>query len=134
MLNTFPFLLSFGILAPTFLRIFAGLFFARFGWLKLTRSRRSKIDFFEKIGLKPAVTFLWVVSIIEIVVGVMLVVGFLTQIAAMMASLIMLACIFIKMKDVTALPNSLDFYILFFIVFISLIFTGAGLFAFDLPL
>ncbi|MCG2695296.1 DoxX family protein [Candidatus Parcubacteria bacterium] len=134
MFNTFPTLLSFGILAPTILRITAGLIFASFGWLKLTKDKESKIKFFEIIKLQPAIVFLWATALVELIVGTMLVVGFLTQIASIIASVIMLASIVIKILKPKALPNTLDFYILFFIVFISLIFSGAGIFSFDLPL
>ncbi len=134
MFNTFPILLSFGILAPTILRIVAGLIFANFGWLKLTKDKKDKIKFFEILKLKPAMIFLWVIALTELIVGTMLVVGFLTQIASIVASLIMLASIVIKMMIPKALPNTLDFYILFFVVFLSLIFSGAGFLAFDIPL
>lgn len=134
MLNTFPTLLSFGFLAPTILRITAGLIFFYFGWLKLTKNKREKINFFETIKLKPAILWLWIIALVEIVVGTMIIVGFLTQIASIIASVIMFASIVIKIKKPSTLPNTLDFYILFFVVFLSLILTGAGLFAFDLPL
>ena len=134
MLATFPILLTFGLLAPTILRITVGLIFFYFGWLKLTKDRESKMNFFNIIGLKPAIIFLWLVASIEIITGTMITVGFLTQIASIIASIIMLISIFIKIKVPKALPNSLDFYVLFFVVFLSLIFSGPGIFAFDLPL
>ena len=134
MLNTFPELLTFSFFVPTILRIVAGLIFAYFGWLKLGRDKQSKIIFFETIGFKPAVFWLWLIAVIEIVVGVMIVIGFLTQISAIIASIIMLTSIIIKLWKPNSLPNSTEFYIIFFVVFLSLIFTGAGGFAFDLPL
>jgi len=134
MLNTFPALLSFGILAPTILRITSGLIFAYFGWLKLTKDKQSKIAFFDTVGLRPAKFFLYLVALTELFVGVTLAVGFLTQISAIVASFIMFVSILIKLMKPKALPNTTDFYILFFIVFLSLIFSGAGIFAFDLPL
>lgn len=134
MLNTFPGLLTFGLFAPTIIRIVAGILFARFGWLKLSRDKQSKIIFFKAIGLKPAVFWLWFVASIEMIVGTMIAVGFLTQIASIIAGFVMFVSIIIKISKPKALPNSLDFYILFFIVFISLIISGAGFFAFDLPL
>ncbi len=134
MLSTFPTLLAFGPLAISFLRIISGIIFATFGWLKLTKDKKSKITFFKTIGFKPAIFWLWLVASIEIVAGVMIAIGFLTQIASIIAALIMFISIIIKIKKHSALPNTTDFYILFFIVFFVLIFTGAGVFAFDLPL
>lgn len=134
MLNTFPNLLILGILAPTILRVTAGLIFARFGLLKLTKDKQSKIIFFETIGLKPAIFWLWTVALIEIISGLFIFAGFLTQISSIVAGIIMFISIVIKIIKPKVLPNTLDFYILFFVVFISLIITGAGLFAFDMPL
>lgn len=134
MLSTFPTLLSFSFLAIFLIRITAGFLFVRFGWLKLTKDKKAKLTFFKKIGLRPEALWLWFIAVLEIVVGVMIFVGFLTQISAIIASLVMLASIIIKIFNTKALPNTLDFYILFFIVFVFLIFSGAGPFAFDLPL
>jgi len=132
MLDVFSKLLVFNLLALATLRIFIGFLFARFGWLKLTKDKKDKIIFFEKINLKPAKTFLWIIALLEIIVGLMIMIGLLTQVVAVIASLIMLASIIIKIARKDSLPNSLDFYILFFIVFTFLIFSGAGTFAFDL--
>jgi uncharacterized membrane protein YphA (DoxX/SURF4 family) len=104
------------------LRITAGLIFVSFGWLKLTKDKESKIKFFESIKLKPAIFFLWLVALVEIIVGLMIAIGFLSQIAATIAAIIMFISIIIKIFKPKALPNSLDFYILFFVVFLFLIF------------
>lgn len=134
MLNTFPELLNFSFFAPTILRITAGLILIYFGWLKLSKNKESEIKFFEIIKLKPTVFWLWFIALVEIIIGILITIGFLTQISAIIASIIMLASIIIKLWKPFYLPNTVDFYILFFIVFISLIFTGAGGLAFDLPL
>ncbi len=134
MLNTFPELLNFSFFAITLLRITAGLIFVYFGYLKLTKDKEVKINFFNTIGFKPAIFWLYLIAVVEIVVGLMITVGFLTQIASIIASLIMFASVIIKIIKPSSLPNTTDFYILFFVVFLSLILTGAGAFAFDLPL
>ncbi len=115
------------------LRITAGIIFAYFGWLKLTKDKESKIKFFEIIGFKPAIFWLWFVALTEIIVGLLIAIGLFTQIAAMIASIIMFISIIIKIKKPSTLPNHTDYYILLFVVFVSLVFTGAGGFAFDLP-
>jgi len=134
MLNTFPTLLSFSFLAITLLRVTAGIIFVYFGLLKITKDKESKIKFFEIVHLKPAKYWLFFIAYTEIISGILITIGLLTQIASMIASIIMLITIFIKIKKPSALPNTTDFYILFFVVFFILIFTGAGAFAFDLPL
>ena len=134
MLNTFPTLLAFSFLGIFLLRITAGIIFTYFGWLKLTKDKKSKIKFFKTIKLNPPLFWLWLVALIEIIAGIMITIGLLTQVASIIASIIMLISIIIKTKKPSALPNTTDFYILFFIVFFVLIFTGAGSFAIDLPL
>jgi len=134
MLNTFPSLLFLSPLAITALRITAGLIFAYFGWLKLTKDKKSKITFFKTIGLKPPIFWLWLTASIEMIAGAMITIGFLTQVASIIAGFIMSVSIIIKILKPKTLPNTLDFYILFFIVFVFLTISGAGSFAFDLPL
>ena len=134
MLNTFPSLLFLSPLAITVLRITAGLIFVYFGWLKLTKDKESKINFFETINFKPAIFWLYFVALTEIIVGLLITIGLFTQIASVIASTIMGMSIAIKLTKPSSLPNTTDFYILFFVVFFTLIFTGAGAFAFDLPL
>ncbi|MBU1557503.1 DoxX family protein [Patescibacteria group bacterium] len=114
------------MLGVTILRITAGILFVYFGWLKLTKDKESKITFFKTIGFKPAFFWLWFVALTEIITGILIAVGFLAQTALIIASIIMFISIVIKIMKPSALPNTTDFYILFFVVFFSLIFIEEG--------
>ncbi|GMQ95358.1 MAG: hypothetical protein BMS9Abin13_471 [Patescibacteria group bacterium] len=134
MLNVFPDLLTYSLLAPFLIRISLGLIFIYFAYLKFSTERERKTLFFEHIGLKPGIIFVWIVGAVELIAGVLLVVGLYTQIAALAATALMSAAVVIKLRHKNALPNDAAFYILLSIASLSIIFSGAGFFAIDLPL
>lgn len=134
MLSPFPVLLSFGLLAPFLIRVLLGIFFVQYGWFKIGKGCGEKIVFFEKAGLRPGNMFVWTFGAVEIVGGIMLILGFYTQVAAIILSLIAFGAVVIKFRKPTILTADMDFYILLFVATLSLLFSGAGAFAFDLPL
>jgi putative oxidoreductase len=75
-----------------------------------------------------------VLGIIEIVGGVMLLVGFYTQVAALVLAVLTLCEAYIEYKDPAILKRNLVFYVMLFAITLSLLFSGAGAYAFDLPL
>jgi len=119
MLNVFPDLLAFGLFAPLILRAAVGFVFVRFGLSKI---------------LNYSTTNKRVLGIIEIIIGGSLIAGFYTQISALAAAIILIGAITIKRKNPKQIKSSLGFLLLLFVVSISLLVSGAGLFAFDLPL
>lgn len=134
MLNPFPLLLSFEILAPLFIRLAVGFFFIIFGWNKLTKEREHKLSFFESIGLRPVGVYVTLLGILQIVVGVCLIAGAATQVAAIVSAIISLVSYLIKKRNPEMLFSPSSVYGLLFIMSLSLILTGAGAFAIDLPL
>lgn len=134
MLNPFPELFVFEVLAPTLIRVAVAVFFISFGWNKLTREREHKATFFESIGLKPAGVYVTLLGILQIVAGVCLVVGIFTQIFAVICATIMLVSYIIKKRHPEMLFTTSSVYALLFIMSLSLVFSGAGLIAIDLPL
>ncbi|MCR4306699.1 MAG: DoxX family protein [Candidatus Yonathbacteria bacterium] len=134
MLNPFPDLLAFSLLAPFFLRIVLGISYARFGYLKLIKSGLIKISFLKKDYLKPEILFVLVVGFLEAIGGILLVIGLFTQITSLFLSIIMLGVIVIKLRSGVAFSNELGYHILLFVATFSLLFSGAGAFAIDLPL
>lgn len=135
MINPFPDLLPYYFVAIFVLRATLGLMFISFAYKKLFRERAMCITFFHKLGLRPAAVYFWVVSGLELVAGVLLIVGFLTQIAALITGILMTLATIIKWRHPAALPkNTIEFYILLAIVSFVLISMGAGAFALDLPL
>lgn len=134
MLNPFPDLLAYGLLAPLLLRVAVGLVFVRWGWGKLGKERVEKAAFFESLGWKPGAYFAAGFGIIEFAVGVLLIAGIYTQIAALVAALITLGALTLKRTHQTAIEGSRGFLALLLVISLSLVVSGAGLFAFDLPL
>lgn len=116
-LNTFPLLLDFGRLAPFILRITIGIFII---YLGRERQRRDSV-----------------LSYVYYLCGLFLVGGYYTQLASIVGIAIIKFNFYIdhwinrKNKPVTTEHYFL--YILTGMILISLIITGAGLWAFDMP-
>ncbi|PIQ67200.1 MAG: hypothetical protein CO184_00610 [Candidatus Zambryskibacteria bacterium CG_4_9_14_3_um_filter_40_16] len=134
MLNPFPELLSFGLLAPFILRIVGGFVFLNLGFLKLKGEKDRWEASFEALGLRPKVSLLKIFALTEIIGGLALIVGFYTQIAALVFVVITFVELYIEQKESSLLKRDIAFYLLMFSIALSLLFSGAGFFAFDLPL
>jgi putative oxidoreductase len=134
MLSVFPFLLTYQLAAPLLLRLTLGLILANFGWTKLRRQKAEKAAFFETIGLRPGIIWVWIIALVEIVAGLFLIAGFLTQIAALTAAIILIAAIFLKKKHPASFESGLCLLSICLVIALSLLLTGPGFFAFDLPL
>lgn len=78
--------------------------------------------------------FVWYVSVLQIGIGLLLIAGFLTQIAALLLMLLCLKHIVMYQHlSHPLLPKRLS-YVLFFVCAFSLFVTGPGAFAIDLPI
>ena len=118
MLSIFPTLLAYGLLAPFIIRVALGVLCV-YGALTLASAdaRRERHS-----------PYLWGVLILPALVGGMLVLtGFLVQIGA----LILMARIVLEIYTV---PAKRTLCILAFAMALSLLFSGAGFLAFDMPL
>ncbi len=133
-LSMFPDLLTFWLIAPFLLRITAGFIFIYFGYTKIWKERERRVSFFNKIGFGNGSIFFWIISLAELIGGILLVLGVFTQATAIMLSFIILGAIYTKIRQPDLLDNSLEFFILLFAVLLSLLFLGAGFWAIDLPL
>jgi len=134
LLTVFPDLLTYGLIAPFILRVSLGLVLIYFSYLKFGKERMEKIAFFDSLGMKPGVFYANTIGGIELIGGILLIVGAYTQAAALVGALVMLATTYIKWRHPMTLRNDIEFYILLFVVALSLVFLGAGFFAIDLPL
>ena len=133
--SLFPSLLDYQMLGVFLLRVTLGLIFVYFWYEKVFRQRAERIHFFEKLGMKPAVLYFALTAYTEGIAGVLLVVGLWTQGAAIATGTLMLLASIVKFFKPNALPrNTLEFYIILAVVSFSLLFLGAGAFAFDLSL
>jgi uncharacterized membrane protein YphA (DoxX/SURF4 family) len=133
MLNTFPGLLTFSLLAPFIIRLTVGFVFLNFGYQKL-KNHSASLPTFEAIGLRPAAAFVRIFGLLELVAGGFLIAGFLSQISALVAGAISIGVVIIKTKRPDLFVNSRGFFFLLFILSLSLTLTGAGFWSFDLPL
>ncbi len=134
MLNPFPELLAFRLLAPVVLRIALGIYVAYLGYKKLGAGRQAVASFFESLGLQPARYYARTLAIAEIALGTLIFLGAFTQIAAAIIAVIMLVSIIVSSKHPGGGFNKPSEYALLLAISLALIFTGAGLFAIDWPL
>lgn len=134
MLSLFPSLLDFGLFAPTLLRLVAGLIFIDLGYLVLTSEKSSWDWLCNAMGLKPSVFWRRLLGYIEIIGGILLIIGLYTQGAALLLAILVLIELIIEYKEPTFVKRDLAFYVLLLTLTFSLLLTGPGLIAFDLPL
>jgi uncharacterized membrane protein YphA (DoxX/SURF4 family) len=132
MLNPFP-IQFLAPLAYTVLRVVVGTVLFSLG-LSHLRDRDSLAPLFSFSWFPYGRFAVWYLALIELAVGLMFLFGFLTQIAALLAMFLSLK--FIVMRSRWSAPSIPDrlFYILLFGASFTLFVTGAGAFAFDLPI
>lgn len=134
MLNPFPDLLVYSLLAPFFIRIVAGLVFVNLGVLAFKNEKRSWQISLNTLRVPNPSVAVKILGAVEIALGVMLVLGFYTQVAALILGLLTFAETYVEYKDPAILKRNFVFYLLVLSILLSLLFSGAGAFAIDLPL
>jgi putative oxidoreductase len=134
MLNPFPSLLIYSMLAPFILRLVAGFIMIDLGLLAWKTERERWILSFKALRIPRPSIAVKVLGAIEIIGGIMLLVGYYTQIAALVLAALTLAEAYLEYKDPAILKRNLVFYTMLFAITLSLLFSGAGAYAFDLPL
>lgn len=134
MLNPFPELLYLGPIAPLILRAVVGLIFIDLGFLKFRGERLRWLSSFETLNLRPADLLLPLYATIQIVCGLLLIIGLWTQIAALILVVATGVELYVEWKARDILKRDLVFYVLIFTITFSLLFSGAGRYAMDIPL
>lgn len=134
MLNPFPEFLNYSLLAPLILRVAVGLIFLDLGVLKFRSEKSRWMATFDTLGLRPSDFFVPVYGGLQVIGGLMFIFGLYTQIAALFFVLSTGAELYIEWKARDILKRDIVFYLLLFVVSLSLLLTGAGAWAFDLPL
>lgn len=134
--SLFPQLLDFQMLGVFLLRVTLGLILLRFWYSQVILGRHAeRVSFLSHLGLRPAKTYFYIISSIEGLTGLFLTIGLYTQGAAILAGILMLVAAIIKMRkpaETSLAPT--EFYILFAVASLALLFLGPGAFAIDLPL
>lgn len=134
MLNPFPDLLIYSLLAPFILRVVAGFIFINLGFLAFRNEKERWVASLRLLGIPRPEIAVKVFGLIEVAGGIMFLLGFYTQIAALVLGLLTFAEAFIEYKDPSVLKRNLVFYTMLLAIILSLLFSGAGAFAIDLPL
>jgi uncharacterized membrane protein YphA (DoxX/SURF4 family) len=137
MLTTFPSLLAYNFFVPMLLRVVVALFFASLAINHFKAKKELATELEHHFKFLSHETSIWVSGLLilaELGVGILLFVGAWTQIAAILAALGFAKMSYFapSMPRYAPLPRST--YMLLIAISISLLITGAGAFAFDLPL
>lgn len=132
MLNPFPELLVYGFFAPTLLRIAAALVFVYVAWVQI--SRRDEIALIRYPLIGGGMWTVWLSVAWEGVVAGGLFLGYYTQIAAIIGLLAAAKYFIWKRRWPAPIPISRIASVLLFVILLSLLLSGAGALAFDLPL
>lgn len=132
MLNIFPiqFLAPF---AYMILRIGIGFVLFVLG-VRHLRNRFTLRDAFTFRFFPYGLFFTWYLAIVEMVVGIMYLLGLFTQIAAIITILMSLKFLIMHRKFSHPLVPSRLTYFFILIVSVSLLITGGGVLGFDLPI
>ena len=132
--NIFPELFAYSLIAPLVLRIALGFIFLNLGYLKLGKEKPGWISSLNILGIKPAGFFTGLLGIAEIVGGLLLLAGAYTQLVALVLAVISISELLVEYKEESILKRDLPFYLLIAVICISLLLTGAGLYAIDIPI
>jgi uncharacterized membrane protein YphA (DoxX/SURF4 family) len=122
MLSLFPSLLAYQQVGPFVIRVVSGATLAWFGYQKIKGRGTSSGS--------NSVTY----GCVEIFLSVFLIIGLFTQLAALLNAIILLIKLGLKARDGKLLSDGVNYYILLLVMCLSLMVTGPGFLAFDLPL
>jgi len=134
MLNTFPQLLTYGFFAATLLRIVVGLSILYISYVQFKRRKAIIEEVRQNIGWRIDQTLIIIAALIVFAVGLAITLGWHTQIAAIIAIVFMLKQMVIAKRYPAAAPLCRLDYFYLIVILLTLLVTGAGAFAFDLPL
>ena len=134
MLNPFPEFLNYAPLAPFILRVVVGFIFLELGMLKFKSEKGRWMASFETLHLRPTTLFVPLYGLLQVVGGVMFLLGAYTQVAALGFVLFTGLELYVEWKAGAVLKRDMTFYLLLFTISLSLLISGAGAYALDLPL
>ena len=114
-LATFPQLLTFGLVAPLLLRLTVGFLRLGAGWVRWNKEYK------------------WT-AILYFISSVLIIIGLYTQVAVIVALVLVVFDYFLERKAGNLNREKMALTVLMKVILISLLFTGPGFLAFDLPL
>ncbi len=119
MLSLFPSFLVWQMYAPLILRLVIALVFFHWSYRGL-RYRQSPLKS--------------IIGSLQGVVGFLFILGLYTQLAALVACLMLAYELGMKVKRGAFMNDGVNYYLILFAISLSLLLTGPGQYAFDLPL
>ena len=134
MLSVFPSLFTYELAVPFVFRIVIGLTFVVYGYKHIAETRDDKVALLVHVKPRTASFWLWCVGIVNIVGGLLLVIGLYTQVVALVFSILLLWAVMYKYRKPELVPLSQATLLLLLLVTASLLFLGPGFYAIDLPL
>ena len=132
MLNPFPDLLVLGFFAPTIVRVAVGFVFLYAGYTHYLKRDMIGNTTFPIIGKGDWIA--WGSILFHTAVGAMLIFGYYTQIAALLGGIGALKGLWFAHRYREVFVFTRSTYILLAAICASLLLSGAGAFAFDIPL
>lgn len=132
MLSLFPQILFLSPFSASLLRLAAGVVFLFLAWMHYGKRETLAKEKFIVIGRG-----MWIplfASLFELLLGVLLIAGAYTQAAAIAGALLALKQLIWRNRYPDFFPLSATASALLLVICLSLIVTGAGVLAFDLPL
>lgn len=120
MLSLFPSLLTYQMLSPLLVRLVLGAVIIHLAYKGL---RHAHLDSKNKI-----------LAYFEVLLGILLVIGLFVQGVALIVALILLIRIIGKIQKKAFLSDGINYYLILFVLALTLLVSGAGFLAFDLPL
>ncbi len=130
-LNVFPGLLTYSILSPLILRVVLGFVAIDLGYLKLGKEHLQWKELFDTIHFRPSHLFVKLLAWIEILGGIMLLIGAYTQVVAIVFSIAFFCESVIEYREESLEKRNFPFYVLLLTISLSLVFLGAGAFGLD---
>ena len=133
MLSLFPQILFLAPLSITLLRVVTALYFGYIAWHLVRKQDEIAHTPMPLVGMPK----IWMVTFSAVVVGaigISLFVGTWSQASALLGAIVVLKHLIFYKRFVALLPFSKSTYILLFCICLTLVVSGAGAFAFDLPL
>lgn len=136
MINLFP-TMFLSLVAHAILRIFIGTILVSLGIRHYRRNRTAVTHIIRErfpllSGLAPYIALKW--ALFEVIIGLMFIGGIYTQVAAILCALLSIKMLLLRnMLPYPLIPQPM-FWFLTLGVSLSLFITGAGVFAFDIPI